>query len=55
MKIKAIQDVRVDDRLYHAGDIVVGLTGKDLEQALVDGLVVVIKAKKVKNGNRKNS
>ncbi len=52
--IKAIQEIWVDDRKYLAGDIVIGLEGKELKEAKDDGKVVEVKTKKVKHGNRKN-
>ena len=55
MKIKAIRPIRVGEREFLPGMIVSGLEGKDLEEALANDEVVIVKEKKVKHGNRKNA
>ena len=55
MKIKAIRPIPVGERIFQPGEIVKGLTGKDLEKAKADDQVVEVQEKKVKRGDRKNT
>lgn len=43
MKIKAIQKYVVGEKTYHAGDVIEGLTDKQIKKGKKDGLLVEVK------------